>query len=287
MIELSRGLAAALAPHAAGERLALLDAGFSFEVVATHNRVFRVPRTGAAATRLASERPLLAYLAKRLPMAVPNELFRIDPSPDLPFGASVAQRLPGGPPSAQQLGQPLAAEFGRLLAALHGLSTADAEGAGIAARDARWGTLAATRTETAAVLSELVPPRECRRVLTIWDRLFDEAVGTSASPAVVHGDAWHGNLLVAGSELVGIVDWEHGGLGDPAEDLALAQHAGAPFAEALWDAYRPLDDDLRHRIRLWWGMRELSGFLPAAQAGDRDELASCVEKLRRSALWAP
>jgi hypothetical protein len=33
-------------------------------------------------------------------------------------------------------------------------------------------------------------------------------------------------------------------------------------------------------------MRELSGFLPAAQADDHDEPASCVEKLRGSALFA-
>jgi aminoglycoside phosphotransferase (APT) family kinase protein len=278
MLEPPQRLLAALAPHTGGEPLELLEVGFSCEVLATRDLVFRVPRTSAAAARLSSERTLLAYL-RDMPFAVPIECVRIEASAGLPFGAGVAPRLAGGPPSEGQLRPALAVQIGRALVALHRLAP---EVAGIATREARRIALREARDATAPVLRDLLPAGECRRALAIWDALLAEAVAADTRPVVVHGDAWHGNLLVAGTELVGIVDWERGGLGDAAEDLALALHGGTAFARAVWRAYGSLDHELRRSIHTWWGMREFSGFLPAAQAQDDAELASCVGKLRRA-----
>jgi aminoglycoside phosphotransferase (APT) family kinase protein len=280
MVAPSQRLLSALAPYAGGEPLELLEVGFSFEVLATRSLVFRVPRTSAAAARLDSERALLASV-RDVPFAVPIESFRVEVSADVPLGASAAPRLAGGPPSEEQLRPALAAQVGRALAALHRLAP---EAAGVATREARWGELQETREATGRVLRELLPAGECRRALALWDGLLAEALAGGRRPVLVHGDAWHGNLLVAGTELVGIVDWERGGLGDAAEDLALALHAGTPFARAVWRAYGSLDHELRRSIQTWWGMREFSGFLPAAQAQDDEELAACVDKLRRSQL---
>ena len=281
MLEPSQRLLSALAPYAGGEPLELLEVGFSFEVLATRSLVFRVPRTSGAAARLDQERALLAYV-RDVPFAVPVERSRVEASVDLPLGASVARRLAGGRPSEEQLRPALASQVGRALAALHRLAPEAAGAAGVATREARWSALRETREATAPLLRDLLPAGECRRALVLWDGLLAEALATGRWPVVVHGDAWHGNLLVTGTELVGIVDWERGGLGDAAEDLALALHAGTPFARAVWRAYGSLDRELRRSIQTWWAMREFSGFLPAAQAHDDAELASCVDKLRRT-----
>ena len=121
MIQAPQRLRSALAPHTAGEPLELLDIGFSFEVLATRSLVFRVPRTRAAAERLDSERALLLFV-RHLPFAVPVECFRVDPSPGLPLGSSVARRLAGVPPDARQLGPGLglsSVERWRRFIALH------------------------------------------------------------------------------------------------------------------------------------------------------------------------
>ena len=278
-------VAAALAPYAGAAPIEQLAVGFSFEVLATDRLVFRVPRTSSAADRLAAERPLLAFLADRLPVEVPSELVPIKPARGLPFGARAERRLRGTPPDDEHLTPRLATQIGRALATLHELSAVDAAAARIPSQEERWDTLRAARAATAPILRDLLPAHECSRALTAWDALLDKTLNVPTPAVVVHGDAWHGNVLVAVGRLAAIIDWERGGLGDRAEALALALHAGESFAHALWRGYGDIDDQLHRRIQLWWrGLRELGGFLPAAEANDHDELAQCIAKLRRSQL---
>lgn len=62
------------------------------------------------------------------------------------------------------------------------------------------------------------------RVRRVHDRLAPVAArlaGTGCRRTAVHGDFWHGNLLVADDAVAGVVDWEHGALqGDPTRDVA-------------------------------------------------------------------
>lgn len=53
----------------------------------------------------------------------------------------------------------------------------------------------------------------------IWERLvaMDRPEGRSA---LIHGDYWPGNTLWRGDRLIGVVDWEVAGVGDPLADLA-------------------------------------------------------------------
>ncbi|WP_369026658.1 phosphotransferase family protein [Qipengyuania sp. RANM35] len=51
--------------------------------------------------------------------------------------------------------------------------------------------------------------------------LVDNLPGPT-EPALIHGDYRLGNVLVAGTELTGVLDWELAHLGDPHEDLAYA-----------------------------------------------------------------
>ena len=51
---------------------------------------------------------------------------------------------------------------------------------------------------------------------------------TANGSTLLHGDYWPGNVLWNGGRLVGVVDWEESGIGDPLADLAIAR------LEMLW-----------------------------------------------------
>jgi aminoglycoside phosphotransferase (APT) family kinase protein len=66
----------------------------------------------------------------------------------------------------------------------------------------------------------------------------------SSPSVVVHGDAGHGNFLVAGDRLTGLLDWELSHLGDPLEDLVCMQMRSLNRDAAVWsDALRTLCRD--------------------------------------------
>lgn len=59
--------------------------------------------------------------------------------------------------------------------------------------------------------------------------------------AIVHGDAGHGNFLVVGDRITGLLDWELSHLGDPLEDLVCMQMRSLNRDAAVWsDALRML-----------------------------------------------
>jgi Phosphotransferase enzyme family len=52
------------------------------------------------------------------------------------------------------------------------------------------------------------------------ERIHALLAGAESPRTAVHGDFWTGNLLVAGAEVAGVVDWELGSIsGEPARDL--------------------------------------------------------------------
>jgi aminoglycoside phosphotransferase (APT) family kinase protein len=78
-----------------------------------------------------------------------------------------------------------------------------------------------------------------------------------ASPsAVVHADAGHGNFLVLGERITGLVDWELSHLGDPLEDIACMQMRSLSRDPAVWfDAVRAACAErglVPDRARLGW-----------------------------------
>jgi aminoglycoside phosphotransferase (APT) family kinase protein len=90
--------------------------------------------------------------------------------------------------------------------------------------------------------------------------------------------------------VVGVLDWEHAAVGDPASDLARQLHLGEPFLEAVLREYGARGGEhggaFRHRIRRRWELLELAGVRAAAALGDAAELAETVEKLRRGPILA-
>jgi len=84
----------------------------------------------------------------------------------------------------------------------------------------------------------------------VLDRPWRERVGALAKrsgeiappsprPALLHGDLWNGNILVAGGRLAALIDpaCYHG---DPEVDLAMLTLFDTP-GESFWEAYGPLE----------------------------------------------
>ena len=101
-------------------------------------------------------------------------------------------------------------------------------------------------------------------VLEVALRWLEANRPPAVPPAVVHGDARLGNLLVGDEGLVALLDWELAHLGDPAEDLAWAcvkawrfgraePALGLGSVEELLEAYEGAGGGVVDEDRLrWW-----------------------------------
>ena len=261
------------------EPLRLLDVGFGSTVVATADGiVFRVARHPRAAAGHARELRLLPQLASRLPVAVPEPRWRIEPDDEFPHGAIGYRKLPGEPLQATGPTPLLAADVARFLRALHRLRHIDAPSHAL--------ELDALREPTRPALAAALENHELGRLDRWWDEVRGDERLERFEPALRHGDLWYENLLVDGGRLVGVLDWGGAAYADPAEDFAALRHLGDSFADAVLDAYGA-DDALRHRERRHWELRELYGVRLALELQDEEELADAVAKLRRGPILRP
>ena len=252
--------------------LRTLDVGFGSTVVETADGVVvRVARTARAAAGHERELALLPALAGRLPAAVPDPRWRLPPDDELPFGAIAYPKLPGAPLAPAAADDAVAEDVAAFLRALHAI-------------DARVppaeDDLEALRAATTPVLWEELDPAELEEVDAWWEDVLADARLRAYRPVLRHGDLWYDNLLVDRGRLVGVVDWEAAGLGDPAEDFAALRHVGDRFVRTVLAAYGAQDPDLPHRIERRWQLRELYGVRLAVELGDAAELADAVRKLR-------
>jgi aminoglycoside phosphotransferase (APT) family kinase protein len=53
--------------------------------------------------------------------------------------------------------------------------------------------------------------------------LSDHQPSLPERPSIIHGDLWPANVLMRGSELTGVVDWERAVIGDPALEVGFAK----------------------------------------------------------------
>jgi len=107
--------------------------------------------------------------------------------------------------------------------------------------------------------------REWLPELAAQRHLHDVCGAHGASPCLLHGDYWPGNVLWRGRELVAVLDWEDAALGDPLSDVAcarveLACMTDADTAQRFTQAYgRRLPVDA---ARLpWWDLYVASAAL--------------------------
>ena len=202
---------------------------------------------------------------------MPDPHWRIEPDPDVPFGAVGYRKLDGEPMAPGDANESLARDVAAFLRSLHGLEDVDAANAS----DER----VALRRATLPVLQERLDPEEVDQLERWWESILDDNDFVRFEPVPRHGDLWNENLLVAGGRLVGVLDWGAAAIGDPAEDFAPLRHVGDAFADAVLDAYGA-DEALRQRARRHWELRELYGIQAALALDDEEELGDGIAKLR-------
>jgi hypothetical protein len=149
---------------------------------------------------------------------------------------SLERRLPGSRAGHSVRGR-LLADCVEFLVALHSSSSERAYGS--------------TLLDQGKIVASATPPREAQTVEALAERL--EADLADVPRGFAHGDFFHGNLLVEGERLVGVVDWDAAGPGRlPLLDLLHLRHATHAVAEVDW------------------GPRLVQELLPWARAGGDD-----------------
>jgi len=250
--------------------------------------VVRAPLTPAAGAQMDTTVALLQLIGRRLPFSVPAPRGFVA----VPEGRAVVYpHLPGRPVDFASLpaGPGLAAEVGRVIAAVHNIDRAVFDEAGLpiyAADEYRTRRLA--DLDRAAATGH-VPTA----LLSRWERALEEVSIWRFAPTPVHGGLTGDQVLVAfesddasSGRVRGITGWDDAKVADPAEDFATLISACTPEAfESVLEAYahsrveRP-DRHLRRRARLASELRVLGALLSAVSAGERDLVTARVADLR-------
>ena len=112
-------------------------------------------------------------------------------------------------------------------------------------------------------------------------RWWSDALRTWRTPAyrplLLHGDLWYENILLSpdGKKVVGVLDFENFGLGDPAADFMTQLYVGEDFAGAVLAAYRRMGasaevQGAEGRMHRLLGLRELQGLAYGIETGSID-----------------
>lgn len=249
--------------------------------------IVMAPRSAEAGARVDAETEAVRLLAGVLPFDVPRP--RADVA--LPEGGrAIVFPAPRGRPVdlVRLAASPgVCRSVGRSLAALHDVTTAVVERAGVPVHDAgevrgiRLGEL-----DRAAATGQ-VPPVLLER----WESLLDDTSVWDFSPTVVHGDLVAERLVVTGEEVTAVLDWDELQVADPAQDLAwLAVGAEPETVDEVLQAYRAsrhgsVDGDLLRRAVLHGEMALVRWLLHGVQTDDAMVQEDARGMLEQLAGW--
>ncbi|GAA4911734.1 aminoglycoside phosphotransferase (APT) family kinase protein [Stackebrandtia albiflava] len=196
-----------------------------------------------------SERIALAHrLAERLPLAIPEPVAVGEPGPGYPGLWTVHRWLPGATADTVPFRDPVAAAH-RLAEFVSALRAVGNDGRGWPGVG-RGGPLAdhdAAVTDALARSGHLIDTAPIER---LWRRCV-AAPAYSGTPARIHADLMPGNLLVRDGELVGVLDFEIAGIGDPAVDMLAAWTVWSGEARKAYRHGLAADDEEWLRGRGW------------------------------------
>lgn len=205
------------------------------------NMVVRLPLVAAWAEDVLREREWLPRLAPLLPVAIPEVLGGGRPAEGFPWPWSVYRWLDGETPVAETLSEPvrLAEELAAFVTAMRSVALPDAPPA------YRGEPLAHHDASTRSAIEQLrgIPQEgvDCDALTAVWEDAL-HAPGWDRPPVWVHSDLMPGNLLVAGGELVAVIDFGCTGVGDPACDLFPAWNLLPPDAREVFRDALGVDD---------------------------------------------
>lgn len=272
--------------------LEFLGGGFANLVFVSDDVVVRVARTAAVATAQRCQLELLPRLDEALPVAVPVPLAYSEPGAVFGYGALALRRLEGTPARALDAQtRRFATAMAEVLTTLHDIPLGTVEpplsAVGLDTAEGREALMNVIWPRLGAELS----PGEFGRVTAWWQEASNDGDWRRFDRTLRHGDLWFGNTLVDDhGSLIGVVDWDRLGVGDPALDLALQRHAGVECEQTVLDRYRlrgaPLDLATRRRMQRYWELREFDGIAQAVMMNDEMELRDSLGKLRAGPVLA-
>jgi aminoglycoside 2''-phosphotransferase len=280
------------------EPLSVLGSGFSSVAVETAGGiVFRIAQVADAGARYVKEWQHLAALKPYLPIAIPELGWYLAESRDFPNGIIGYQKLPGVPLEPDNLrtlaeAKQIVDQIAAIILALHRIPpTVALLRDDFEARHREW---VEQRDVVLPALRTALEPDEYQAVVDWWDEFLVDEVMREYHPVLQHGDLWFGNMLVEGpqsTQIVGLVDFENLGMGDPALDFVPQLYLGQTFFNLVVEAYRAaggnLDANFDHRLRSLWAVREFGGLQFAIEHDDAEEFADSIAKIRKGPILSP
>jgi len=236
--------------------------------------IVQVARSPYAAAMLRKQARVLPALAPRVPAAVPIPAWRAEEPP------TMAYRLIDGVDCDRAPAAGWPEQLGRFLAALHAIPPA---ALGLPALDA--GALREQARVDVARLHAVVAPRlapaERVRAAAFVAALLDDDRHWRFEVGTVHGDLGPEHVLVSpAGDLVGVIDWEEVGAGDPVFDLAWWLHARPELGQRVLAARGALDDGARDRAALWFALMPWDEVEHGVLTGDDEEVEAGLAGVR-------
>lgn len=171
----------------------------------------RVAKTQQTGYLVARRTEILRRLPKTLPFAVPRPITRVITRNG--FTAVGLTWIKGEP---RQQGAAPPKQLATMLKAIHSV---DFSGYGpyLDMVHEHWGG----RENWEELLRQDVVPQLLTSAQKVAHRAIDRVVALDpVTPVLVHGDLAGHNILWKGDKLVGVIDWDHASVGDPAIDYA-------------------------------------------------------------------
>jgi aminoglycoside phosphotransferase (APT) family kinase protein len=206
----------------------------------------RLPRIESGVEGVEHEHRWLPEIARHIFVAVPEVRGLGRPCRQFPYPWSVRSWIDGLNPKTGNDGDDvrLALDVARFIDAMQGLDISSAPPA------YRGGPLTDWDEPVRSAISELDGRVDVAWAAKAWERSL-QAPRWEGEPVWVHSDLMPGNLLVSDSHLVGVIDFETAGVGDPACDLMVAWNLLTPRARQAFRAVLGVDDATWLRGQGW------------------------------------
>lgn len=220
-VDLVRLLLAEQAPQWSGLPIERLDTSGTVNAafLLGDDKVVRLPRTSDYGQGPQREAQLLPRFAPMVPLEVPDHLLLGVPADQYPGHWSVLSWIHGttaGPSTLNDLNA-TASRLGDFVVALRRIPTIGAPRGG----SYRARALANVDEGFRDWVSRLPDGIDRPAVLETWESCLS-AGHWEGSPTWLHGDLRGDNLIARNGDLVGVIDWEACGVGDPCADYLAA-----------------------------------------------------------------
>jgi aminoglycoside phosphotransferase (APT) family kinase protein len=208
----------------------------------------RLPRIDWAVPVVAKEQRWLPWLARRLPLALPEILAVGEPDARFPYPWTVVRWLPGELATLDRFDDPVRAaeDLAAFVRSLRALDGSDGP------THHRGGPVRLHEDMVRAGVAGLEPGDglDGDAILTAWERVA-AAPDHDGPPMWFHGDLAYLNLLAHDCRLSAVIDWGTCAVGDPAIDLTVAWTLFDAASRRAYLEALDVDDAACDRARAW------------------------------------